>query len=430
MSDETGDPQITFKVKSSAEGLHEVTIAESKTVLDLKNLLSGDAYEKIPAARQRLIYSGRVMKDGDLISSYKIKPGNTIHLVKSAASNAAQNPTSPGTAAGGAAASGVPQNMAAGTANNPLAGLTGARYAGHMSLPGMDMFGPDGGMGAGPSEEQFTRMLEDPNTQQMMNEALSNPQMIDMIIQSNPQLRNLPNAREILQSPYFRRMMTDPVAMRQAAAMQRMMQGGGGASSFPAPGVTDNTPQSGAGTGANNNNSAQLPQFPNFGPFGLGGQNPFAAFAPAGQTPVQTPPPPASAGQATPGSATSPPATDATNPFASLFGGAGAGAGGAGPNPFGIAGLPPITPEAMQQAMQFLQQSGGGGLGNLGNLFGAPGAATSPEPADTRPPEERYESQLRQLNDMGFFDFNANVAALRRSGGSVQGAIEQLLNST
>ena len=59
----------------------------------------------------------------------------------------------------------------------------------------------------------------------------------------------------------------------------------------------------------------------------------------------------------------------------------------------------------------------------LGGGFGAPPAA----PADTRPPEEVYEVQLRQLNDMGFFDFERNVQALRRSGGNVQGAIEFLL---
>ena len=60
--------------------------------------------------------------------------------------------------------------------------------------------------------------------------------------------------------------------------------------------------------------------------------------------------------------------------------------------------------------------------------FGGAGGAP-PEPADTRPPEERYESQLRQLNDMGFFEFDRNVQALRRSGGSVQGAIEYLLTN-
>ena len=118
------------------------------TVLDLKNKLSGDEYEKVPADRQRLIYSGRVMKNEEPLSTYKIKTGNTIHMVKSAQSNAAQNPANANTTAAGStpAAAGVPTNMAAGTANNPLAGLTGARYAGQMGLPGMDMFGADGGV--------------------------------------------------------------------------------------------------------------------------------------------------------------------------------------------------------------------------------------------------------------------------------------------
>lgn len=143
------DPQISFKVKTSSEGLHNITIAETATVADLKKILAGDDYEKIPAARQRLIYSGRVMKDEDQLTKYKIKQGNTIHMVKSAPSNAAQNPANAGAPAAGGAprgAAGVPTNMAAGTANNPLAGLTGARFAGHMGLPGAEMFGADGGV--------------------------------------------------------------------------------------------------------------------------------------------------------------------------------------------------------------------------------------------------------------------------------------------
>src|ERR1700710_1605108 len=113
MSEETateGDPQITFKVKTSSDGLHSITIAETATVLDLKNMLAGDDYEKIPAERQRLIYSGRVMKDAEQLSTYKIKSGNTLHMVKSAQSNAAQNPASATTPSAGAprAAAGVP----------------------------------------------------------------------------------------------------------------------------------------------------------------------------------------------------------------------------------------------------------------------------------------------------------------------------------
>ena len=78
------------------------------------------------------------------------------------------------------------------------------------------------------------------------------------------------------------------------------------------------------------------------------------------------------------------------NPFANLF-----------PN-----GIPPINPLA---------------------LFGGAAPAAAAAPADNRPPEERCENQLRQLNDMGFYDFDRNVEALRRTGGSVQGAIEYLL---
>jgi ubiquilin len=141
----TSDGEITFKVKTSAEGNHTITMTEAATVLDLKTKLAGDDYEKVPVDRQRLIYSGKVMKNEEPLSTYKIKAGNTIHMVKSAQSNAAQNSANSGGAATGSAP-GVPTNMAAGTNNDPLAGLTGARYAGHIGLPGAGMFGADGGV--------------------------------------------------------------------------------------------------------------------------------------------------------------------------------------------------------------------------------------------------------------------------------------------
>ncbi|CZT47035.1 related to deubiquitination-protection protein dph1 [Rhynchosporium secalis] len=408
------DTQISFKVKTSSDGMHSITIAENATVLDLKTKLSGEKYENLPVNRMRLIYSGRVMKDPESLSTYKIKAGNTVHMVKSAASNAVQNPAGSGT--GLPARPAVPTNMATGTANNPLAGLTGARYAGHMGLPGMDMFGADAGMGAPPSEDQVASMLDDPNLQQTMNEALQNPAMVDMMINSIPGLRNNPQARQMFNDPEFRRMLTNPDSIRQAASMRRLMQGGGAGGGFPAPGVTDTTPGGTAGTTPNQNQAAFNPfAMQGFGQPGAAGVgNPFGnLFGAPSQTPAQTPPAPGSAGQQTPGPAD--PNAAAANPFASLFQGGGAG----GQNPF-AQGMPNFTPEQMQQAMQMMQQGG------LSNMFGG-GAANPPAPADTRPPEEIYADQLRQLNDMGFFDFDRNVAALRRSGGSVQGAIEQLL---
>lgn len=139
----TSDAQVTFKVKTGQDSNHVITMPESATVLDLKTKLAGDDFEKVPVERQRLIYSGRVMKNDDSLATYKIKPNNTIHMVKSAASNPAPQPAASPSAP---AAPAVPTNMQAGTANNLLAGLTGARYAGHINLPSRETFGADGGV--------------------------------------------------------------------------------------------------------------------------------------------------------------------------------------------------------------------------------------------------------------------------------------------
>ena len=90
-----------------------------------------------------------MLKDPDTLATYKIKEGNTVHLVKGAASNqrASGNAGTASTGSGQGAASAVPTNLSSGPgANNPLAGLTGARYAGLAHLPNQSMFGPDGGV--------------------------------------------------------------------------------------------------------------------------------------------------------------------------------------------------------------------------------------------------------------------------------------------
>lgn len=71
---------------------------------------------------------------------------------------------------------------------------------------------------------------------------------------------------------------------------------------------------------------------------------------------------------------------------------------------------------------------GAGGFNPFAALLGGDGGASATPPVqDPRPPEDRYAEQLRQLNEMGFYEFERNVEALRRTGGSVQGAVEYLL---
>ncbi|KAF8263801.1 hypothetical protein EI94DRAFT_1740009 [Lactarius quietus] len=80
------------------------------------------------------------------------------------------------------------------------------------------------------------------------------------------------------------------------------------------------------------------------------------------------------------------------------------------PNLFGLG-----DPNALMQLL--------GGAGGAG--YGA-GAGASPIPAGP-PPEERFQVQLQQLQDMGFTNASQNVRALLATGGNVHAAIEYIL---
>lgn len=303
-------------------------------------------------------------------------------------------------------------------------------------------------MGPPPDTDQMLSMLENPQVQATMNEALQNPALIDLMIQQNPMLREMgPGVRQMMQSPEFRRMLTDPAAIRQMAQMQRAFGGGGmgfggaGNTAFPAPGVTNTTPEENRGQQQDTTQTT-----PPINPFAAGA-NPLAGLF------GMPPQPPSAAAQqnttatesaTTGGQATTDSAAQnqqAQNPFAALFNpalfGAPSGQAGAGGtaqpnlnNMFNPQNNPFMRDPALLQNVMQAMNGGGAGAGAgaenpWASLFGAPPAA--PSPVDNRPPEERYAEQLRQLNDMGFYDFDQNIAALRRSGGSVQGAVNFLL---
>ncbi|KAK0580869.1 hypothetical protein LWI29_007276 [Acer saccharum] len=70
------------------------------------------------------------------------------------------------------------------------------------------------------------------------------------------------------------------------------------------------------------------------------------------------------------------------------------------------------------------------GLDMLMNMFGGLGAgglAASNQP--NVPPEELYATQLSQLQEMGFFDTQENIRALRATSGNVHAAVERLLGN-
>lgn len=60
----------------------------------------------------------------------------------------------------------------------------------------------------------------------------------------------------------------------------------------------------------------------------------------------------------------------------------------------------------------------------MGGGFGAPVSA----PADTRPPREKYASQLQQIKEMGFHDEEVILQMLEKTNGNVNLALENLFS--
>ncbi len=62
------------------------------------------------------------------------------------------------------------------------------------------------------------------------------------------------------------------------------------------------------------------------------------------------------------------------------------------------------------------------------NPFGAFMQQQPAAPADTRPPAEKYATQLTKLENMGFTNRETNLEVLTAVGGNVNIAVERLLN--
>lgn len=233
-------------------------------------------------------------------------------------------------------------------------------------------------MGVNPNDPDMMRnLLNTPQAQQQMQNLLSDPAIIDQVINSSPELRGMaPQMRQIMQSDQFRQMLSNPQAMaemmRQAEQMRNnpllsQMMGGGGL----------------GGMGA------------------FGGQDPWgAAFGGAGQQ-----------GQAGQTEQQQQQQRGPTNLFNPQPPSQGAGStGGAAPGP---AGMPDFS--ALQQM-----------LAGTAGLRAVPGSP--PAQQDSRPPEERFQNELQTLSEMGFVNASVNVRALLATGGNVQAAVEYILS--
>ncbi|KAJ0553559.1 putative UBA-like superfamily, Ubiquitin-associated domain-containing protein [Helianthus annuus] len=77
-------------------------------------------------------------------------------------------------------------------------------------------------------------------------------------------------------------------------------------------------------------------------------------------------------------------------------------------------------------------KSCGGNPGNFGGANYNTGERSSNGESDAFiqvPPEQLYATQLSQLQEMGFFDTQENIRALRATAGNVHAAVERLLGN-
>eukprot|EP00158_Paraphelidium_tribonemae_P001812 Partr_v1_DN24839_c0_g1_i1_m29750 putative ubiquilin 3 len=216
--------EITVNIKSSADtGRVTVTVKAEDTVRQLKEKIQ--AQMEIPADQQRLIYSGKILKDADLLSVYKLATGHTIHLVR-------------GSAGGSASATPTASSAVSPTATVPrTAPLPAATPAPPVATPNMNnlagMFGGMGAMGGTGQQQQQQNPFGG-----MMQAMLSNPQLMEQMMASNPMMSQMgmtpEQIRQTTQDPMFQAMLSNPQLL---ASVMQMAGGIQGAQMAPNAGV-------------------------------------------------------------------------------------------------------------------------------------------------------------------------------------------------
>jgi len=221
--------QISINIKTTNSSNTPLSIETSATVLELKQKVA--EVLEVPAANQRLIYKGKVLKDDLTLESYEVQDGHTVHMVKGAVAGATPASARPAAAAAPAApAAAEPAGMPG--AANPMANPFANPFGGG---GGMGAMGGFGGMGVGgdinrmqqqlmENPEMMSSLMNSPMMQNMMNNPdimrnmmLNNPQM-QAILDANPQMRHVLNDPAILRQSM--EMMRNPHAMREAMRSQ------------------------------------------------------------------------------------------------------------------------------------------------------------------------------------------------------------------
>ena len=173
-------------IKSSSEAKRPFVVESSTSILELKAKIEDEM--KIPVSAQRLIYSGRVLKDSDTFGSIGAIEDVTIHLVKSI-------PVSGGSAASQTTVSAQATPQSTPSTTEPFSNnfctktnhYIATQTAGIPPFPGM--FGSE--FAAGGTDFSSAASSFNPAIMQAM---LANPELLrqaTQLLASNPDLLNM-----------------------------------------------------------------------------------------------------------------------------------------------------------------------------------------------------------------------------------------------
>ncbi|CEP09423.1 hypothetical protein [Parasitella parasitica] len=447
-------PSIKINVRPSTGQIFQVEVdSENTTVQNLKQLI-GEAMGNIDGSTLKLVFSGRILKNEDLVNECKITAGSTVHVVRSGGNKAAIATT--------AATSSSPLSSSARQTSDPipqipptpspstLAGLSSASPFGE--IPNMD-------------PEVMRQMMDSPFMQNLMGNTelghvISDPAFLR---QSMEMMRNPELMREMQRNND--RALSNIEAIPGGFNHLRRMY-----NTFQSPMESAMNPNSSSDE-ANNQRLARALNVESLPENSLNTQalpNPWAAPADNQSS---------SASNINPNNNTA----AAANPFAAL-GGSGVGGtgnplaallGGAGGSMFPFGGeaqqqqqqqqqqttqqqqtpfwADPNFIQAsirLQQAMMAGQQAQNNNTTNntantnqqqnllqqmmmgfpAGGFGGFSDSQSQQTQQQSEPLEVRFRDQLAQLEEMGFSEKPSNVRALLATGGDVQAAIEYLLS--
>lgn len=180
-----------------------VTIADvdpSLTVADLKARIEAQLF--IPAAEQRIVFNGKVMINQNTLTEAGLVADGQVFLVRSKPAEvpppAAPVPAPTSTPASASA----PATPAHTSLFAPQPGSRG---------PAAPARAPVGGRaGGGAMMAQLGQLMQSPQGQAMLQQVMSNPDLLRQIMASNPQLASNPEAQAMLSDPSFLAGMSDP----------------------------------------------------------------------------------------------------------------------------------------------------------------------------------------------------------------------------